>query len=109
MIKGETGATGIFSLLYGEQASVDQASMNIEDGLFLAKWDRQKSGSSPTKTLNSSLPADKPGEFLIAMKGRIEIPYNQKGYPKVQTPNVDAPYPSKSGLRWIRELVAVRG
>jgi len=66
MIKGWTGATAIF--LYGESQWI--SIQNMRDGYFANeianRYPLQKPWTHP-------LQADKPGEFLIAMKVELEI------------------------------------
>lgn len=99
MIKGEQEQQGFF--LYGDKPG-GSASMNMRTDIFA-----NEIGKSviPYKNPELITPADKPGEFLIAMKGRIEIHY-QKGYSQVNT-YVDAPYPV-SWLEVNKGIVRVR-
>lgn len=99
MIKGEQEQQGFF--LYGDKPG-GSPSMNMRTDIFA-----NEIGKSviPYKNPELITPADKPGEFLIAMKGRIEIHY-QKGYSQINT-YVDAPYPV-SWLEVNKGLVRVR-
>jgi hypothetical protein len=85
MIKGEQEQQGFF--LYGDKPG-GSPSMNMRTDVFA-----NEIGKSvvPYKNPDLITAAGKPGEFLIAMKGRVEIHY-QKGYSQVNT-YVDAPYP----------------
>ena len=85
MISGKQEQEGFF--LYGDKPG-GSASMNMRSDIF-----SNELGKSvvPYKPVQLITPADKPGEYLITMKGRIEIHY-QKGYSQVNTYK-DAPYP----------------
>ncbi|MHA7131722.1 carboxypeptidase-like regulatory domain-containing protein [Algoriphagus namhaensis] len=85
MIKGEQEQEGF--LLYGDKPG-GSASMNMRSDIFANEL-----GTSviPYKSDQLVKAADVPGQYLIHLKGRIEIHY-QKGYSQVNT-YVDAPYP----------------
>ena len=86
MITGDQEKEGFF--LYGDKAG-GSPSMNMRSDIFANELGKSV---VPYKPDNLITPApNKPGEYLINMKGRIEIHY-QKGYSQVNTYK-DAPYP----------------
>ncbi len=99
MIKGEQEQQGFF--LYGDKPG-GSASMNLRTDIFANELGKSV---IPYKNPDLVKPADKLGEYLITMKGRIEIHY-QKGYTQVNTYK-DAPYPV-SWLEVNKEIVRVR-
>ncbi|WP_083638989.1 carboxypeptidase-like regulatory domain-containing protein [Algoriphagus marinus] len=99
MIKGDQEKEGFY--LYGDKPG-GSPSMNMRTDVFANELGKSV---VPYKAENLITPADKPGEYLINMKGRIEIHY-QKGYSQVNT-YVDAPYPV-SWLEVNKSMVRVR-
>ncbi|MDI1324338.1 MAG: carboxypeptidase-like regulatory domain-containing protein [Algoriphagus sp.] len=99
MIKGQQEQEGFF--LYGDKAG-GSASMNLRTDIFANELGKSVVPYKPEQLVTR---ADKPGEYLIAMKGRIEIHY-QKGYSQVNTYK-DAPYPV-SWLEVNKGIVRVR-
>jgi hypothetical protein len=86
MITGDQEKEGFF--LYGDKAG-GSPSMNMRSDIFANELGKSV---VPYKPENLVSPApNKPDEYLINMKGRIEIHY-QKGYSQVNTYK-DAPYP----------------
>jgi hypothetical protein len=85
MIKGQQEQEGFF--LYGDKPG-GSASMNLRSDIFANELGKSVVAYKPEQLVTR---ADKPGEYLIAMKGRLEIHY-QKGYSQVNTYK-DAPYP----------------
>jgi len=85
MINKQQEQEGFF--LYGDKPG-GSASMNMRSDIFSNELGKSVVPYKPEQLVT---PADKPGEYLIAMKGRIEIHY-QKGYSQVNTYK-DAPYP----------------
>jgi len=85
MINGKQEQEGFF--LYGDKPG-GSASMNMRTDIFANELGKSVVPYKPEQLIT---PAGKPGEYLIAMKGRIEIHY-QKGYSLVNTYK-DAPYP----------------
>lgn len=73
--------------LYGDKAG-GSASRNMRSDVFANELGKSV---VPYKADSLVKPASVPGEFLIAMKGRIEIHY-QKGFSQANTYR-DAPYP----------------
>jgi hypothetical protein len=99
MINGKQEQEGFF--LYGDKAG-GSASMNMRSNVFANELGKS---IVPYKPAQLVTPADKPGEYLINLKGRIEIHY-QKGYTQVNT-YADAPYPV-SWLEVNKGIVRVR-
>jgi len=87
--------------LYGDKSGGSQ-SMNMRTDVFANELGKSVVEYKPENLITA---ADKPGEYLISMKGRIEIHY-QKGYSQVNT-YVDAPYPV-SWLEVNKGIVRVR-
>lgn len=85
MLKGEHEKEGFY--LYGDKAGGSE-SMNIRSDIFANELGKSVIPYKPEQLVT---PAGKPEEYLINMKGRIEIHY-EKGYTQVNT-YVDAPYP----------------
>lgn len=85
MIKGQQEQEGFF--LYGDKPG-GSASMNMRSDIFANELGKSVVAYKPEQLVTQ---ADKAGEYLIAMKGRLEIHY-QKGYSQVNTYK-DAPYP----------------
>ncbi len=86
MITGDQEKEGFF--LYGDKAG-GSPSMNMRSDIFANELGKSV---VPYKPDNLVTPApNKPDEYLITMKGRIEIHY-QKGFSQVNTYK-DAPYP----------------
>ena len=85
MISGNQEKEGFY--LYGDKPG-GSPSMNMRSDIFANELGKSV---VPYKPDNLITPASKPGEYLIAMKGRIEIHY-QKGYSQLNTYK-DAPYP----------------
>ena len=85
MINGKQEQEGFF--LYGDKPG-GSPSMNMRTDIFANELGKSVVAYKPEQLIT---PAGKPGEYLIAMKGRIEIHY-QKGYSLVNTYK-DAPYP----------------
>lgn len=85
MIKGEQEKEGFF--LYGDKPG-GSPSMNMRSDIFANELGTSVVLYKPEKLFE---PADTPGQYLIYLKGRIEIHY-QKGYSQVNT-YVDAPFP----------------
>ncbi len=85
IVKDEQEKEGFF--LYGDKPG-GSPSMNMRSEYFANEL-----GNSviPYKSDQFVKAADKPGQYLIHLKGRIEIHY-QKGYSQVNT-YADAPYP----------------
>lgn len=99
MINKQEEQEGFF--LYGDKPG-GSASMNMRSDIFSNELGKSVVPYKPEQLVT---PADKPGEYLIAMKGRIEIHY-QKGYSQVNTYK-DAPYPV-SWLEVNKGIVRVR-
>ncbi len=99
MINEKQEEEGFF--LYGDKPG-GSASMNMRSDIFSNELGKSVVPYKPAQLIT---PADKPGEYLIAMKGRIEIHY-QKGYSQVNTYK-DAPYPV-SWLEVNKGIVRVR-
>jgi hypothetical protein len=99
MINKQQEQEGFF--LYGDKPG-GSASMNMRSDIFSNELGKSVVPYKPEQLVT---PADKPGEYLIAMKGRIEIHY-QKGYSQVNTYK-DAPYPV-SWLEVNKGIVRVR-
>ena len=99
MINGKQEQEGFF--LYGDKAG-GSASMNMRSDIFANELGKSVVPYKPAQLIT---PADKPGEYLINLKGRIEIHY-QKGYAQVNT-YADAPYPV-SWLEVNKGIVRVR-
>jgi len=99
IVKGEQEKEGFF--LYGDKPG-GSPSMNMRSDIFANEL-----GNSviPYESDQLVKNADKPGEYLIHLKGRIEIHY-QKGYSRVNT-YADAPYPV-SWLEVAGEYVRVK-
>lgn len=99
IVKGEQEQEGFF--LYGDKPGGSQ-NMNMRSDIFANEL-----GTSvvPYKSDDLVKKASEPGQYLIHLKGRIEIHY-QKGYSQVNT-YVDAPYPV-SWLEVNKEMVRVR-
>ncbi|SFO15583.1 TonB-dependent Receptor Plug Domain [Algoriphagus ornithinivorans] len=85
IINGEQEREGFF--LYGDKPG-GSPSLNMRSDIFANELGRSV---IPYKTDQMVVPADKPGEYWINLKGRIEIHY-QKGYTQINTYK-DAPYP----------------
>ncbi|WP_268035602.1 carboxypeptidase-like regulatory domain-containing protein [Algoriphagus sp. PAP.12] len=85
LLTGEHQKEGFY--LYGDKAG-GSPSMNMRSDIFANELGRSVVEYKPDNLVTK---ADKPGEYLINMKGRIEIHY-QKGYTQVNTYK-DAPYP----------------
>ncbi len=85
MISGDHLKEGFY--LYGDKAG-GSPSMNMRSDIFANELGRSVVEYKPQDLVT---PADKSGEYLINLKGRIEIHY-QKGYTQVNTYK-DAPYP----------------
>lgn len=99
MITNKQEQEGFF--LYGDKVG-GSASMNMRSDVFANELGRSVVPYKPAQLVST---ADKPGEYLINLKGRIEIHY-QKGYTQVNT-YVDAPYPV-SWLEVNKGIVRVR-
>lgn len=99
MITSKQEQEGFF--LYGDKAG-GSASMNMRSDIFANELGKSIVPYKPAQLIT---PADKPGEYLINLKGRIEIHY-QKGYTQVNT-YADAPYPV-SWLEVNKGIVRVR-
>lgn len=85
IITGEQEKEGFY--LYGDKPG-GSPSMNMRSDIFANEIGKSVIPYKPDQLVTST---DKPGEYLINMKGRIEIHY-QKGYSQVNTYK-DAPYP----------------
>ncbi|EFQ79219.1 TonB-dependent receptor [Algoriphagus machipongonensis] len=85
MITGTQEQEGFY--LYGDKAG-GSASRNMRSDIFANELGNSVVPYKPDQLVR---PADQAGEYLINMKGRIEIHY-QKGYSQVNTYR-DAPYP----------------
>jgi len=85
MITGDQEKEGFF--IYGDKAG-GSPSMNMRSDIFANELGKSV---VPYKPDNLVTPANKPGEYLINLIGRIEIHY-QKGFSQVNTYK-DAPYP----------------
>lgn len=99
IVNGEQEQEGFF--LYGDKPG-GSASMNMRSDVFANELGKSVVPYKPEDLVKTT---DKPGEYLIRMKGRIEIHY-QKGYTQVNT-YTDAPYPI-SWLEVNKELVRVK-
>lgn len=100
MLKGNSEREGFY--LYGDKAG-GSASMNIRTDIFANELGKSV---VPYKADPLVIPGSSPGEFLLQLKGRIEIHY-QKGFAQANTYR-DAPYPIswlevKNGQVRIRE------
>lgn len=100
MITGDQEKEGFF--LYGDKAG-GSPSMNMRSDIFANELGKSVVEYKPDN-LVTPVP-NKPGEYQINMKGRIEIHY-QKGYSQVNTYK-DAPYPV-SWLEVNKSLVRVK-
>lgn len=85
IIMGEQEKEGFY--LYGDKPG-GSPSMNMRTDIFANELGKSVIPYKPDKLFE---PADTPGQYLIYLKGRIEIHY-QKGYSQVNT-YIDAPYP----------------
>ena len=85
ILRGTQEREGFY--LYGDKAG-GSASRNIRSDIFANELGKSV---VPYKVDSLVKPAPTPGQFLIAMKGRIEIHY-QKGFAQANTYR-DAPYP----------------
>lgn len=100
MLKGNSEREGFY--LYGDKAG-GSASMNIRTDIFANELGKSV---VPYKADPLVIPGSSPGEFMLQLKGRIEIHY-QKGFAQADTYR-DAPYPIswlevKNGQVRIRE------
>ncbi len=86
MITGDQEKEGFF--LYGDKAG-GSPSMNMRSDIFANELGKSVVPYQPDNLVTPA--PNKPEEYLITMKGRIEIHY-QKGYSQVNTYK-DAPYP----------------
>ena len=89
ILKGNSEREGFY--LYGDKAG-GSASMNIRTDIFANELGKSV---VPYKADPLVIPGSTPGEFLLQLKGRIEIHY-QKGFAQANTYR-DAPYP----ISWI--------
>ncbi len=85
ILKGNSEREGFY--LYGDKAG-GSASMNIRTDIFANELGKSV---VPYKADPLVIPGSTPGEFLLQLKGRIEIHY-QKGFAQANTYR-DAPYP----------------
>ncbi len=85
ILKGTYEREGFY--LYGDKAG-GSASMNIRTDIFANELGKSV---VPYKADPLVIPGNSPGEYLLQLKGRIEIHY-QKGFAQANTYR-DAPYP----------------
>uniref|UniRef100_UPI0040474E1A carboxypeptidase-like regulatory domain-containing protein n=1 Tax=Algoriphagus sp. TaxID=1872435 RepID=UPI0040474E1A len=100
LIKGNYQQEGFF--LYGDKAGGSE-SMNMRSDIFANELGKSV---VPYKADPLVLPSSPPGDYLLQLKGRIEIHY-QKGFAQANTYR-DAPYPIswlevKNGQLRVRE------